>query len=573
MNYRKRIRILPGVTLNLSKSGISTTIGIKGFSVNVGQNGAYLNTGIPGTGLYQRQKIGNFNNQQPTALDTKIYEQVEELPSQDLTSTELFGLKTQIVDTYNERITIQGEIQSDKKITKWSIIFAIISGIISAFNFDSYSINTVFVIFAVITGLLLFMGVGFAISKSKKESILENITLKVDVSMDEQIETKFNELQRKFSDMQSTSRAYYIANQSYITNQVQQRTSASYTVTRNAVDLYKSFENNFIITPYQPIILNTVNDGTLLLYPGFLVIIYNNPQYNQNAIHVTKWKDINIMNSTVNFHEEDGVPNDSEIVGRTWKYVNKNGSPDKRYSYNPEIPIVRYYELTIIVSNKSGYCYYISNVNRGEAFYKAFEDFKSAIVKLDWNNDKKIDKTSTEEKSQNVEQESITEDSTVKNDEEQTVSIEKPKTVPEPKKEIDFAALEQKYKNALKMLPAPRGFSDAIVALRKMYKENPKEQYLKKLYELAVIDSFVLEAYSEIAQCTTFNIMEKAYSRIKTFPIFWNDIGYKEIELSKSDIKLMVDLWGEPENHTTFHAKYKDLYKEIELKLKKEMFK
>ena len=64
--------------------------------------------------------------------------------------------------------------------------------------------------------------------------------------MDEQIETKFNELKRKVSDMQSTNRAYYIANQSYITNQVQQRTSASYTVTRNAVDLYKSFENNFI---------------------------------------------------------------------------------------------------------------------------------------------------------------------------------------------------------------------------------------------------------------------------------------------------------------------------------------
>lgn len=62
MNYRKRIKILPGVTINLSKSGISTTIGTKGFSVNVGQNGAYLNTGIPGTGLYQRHKIGNINN-------------------------------------------------------------------------------------------------------------------------------------------------------------------------------------------------------------------------------------------------------------------------------------------------------------------------------------------------------------------------------------------------------------------------------------------------------------------------------------------------------------------------------
>ncbi|MEI6821872.1 MAG: DUF4236 domain-containing protein [Bacteroidota bacterium] len=59
MRYRKRISILPGLTINLSKSGISTTLGVKGFSVNVGSKGTYLNTGIPGTGLYDRTKISN----------------------------------------------------------------------------------------------------------------------------------------------------------------------------------------------------------------------------------------------------------------------------------------------------------------------------------------------------------------------------------------------------------------------------------------------------------------------------------------------------------------------------------
>jgi hypothetical protein len=56
--FRKRIKIAPGVNLNLSKSGVSGTFGVKGASVNVGKNGAFLNTGIPGTGIYDRQKIG-----------------------------------------------------------------------------------------------------------------------------------------------------------------------------------------------------------------------------------------------------------------------------------------------------------------------------------------------------------------------------------------------------------------------------------------------------------------------------------------------------------------------------------
>jgi hypothetical protein len=58
MRFRKSIKIAPGVKVNLSKSGISGTFGVKGASVNVGKNGAYLNTGIPGTGIYDRQKIG-----------------------------------------------------------------------------------------------------------------------------------------------------------------------------------------------------------------------------------------------------------------------------------------------------------------------------------------------------------------------------------------------------------------------------------------------------------------------------------------------------------------------------------
>jgi hypothetical protein len=58
MRFRKSIKIAPGLKINLSKSGISTTIGGKGLSVNIGNRGTYLNTGIPGTGISNRTKIG-----------------------------------------------------------------------------------------------------------------------------------------------------------------------------------------------------------------------------------------------------------------------------------------------------------------------------------------------------------------------------------------------------------------------------------------------------------------------------------------------------------------------------------
>ena len=58
MRYRKRVKICKGLNVNFSLSGPSVTVGGKGCSVNFGKKGTYLNTGIPGTGFYDRHKLG-----------------------------------------------------------------------------------------------------------------------------------------------------------------------------------------------------------------------------------------------------------------------------------------------------------------------------------------------------------------------------------------------------------------------------------------------------------------------------------------------------------------------------------
>lgn len=58
MRFRKSIRLGKGLKLNLSKSGVSVTVGTgKGVSLNLGKKGAFLNWSIPGTGLYDRVRL------------------------------------------------------------------------------------------------------------------------------------------------------------------------------------------------------------------------------------------------------------------------------------------------------------------------------------------------------------------------------------------------------------------------------------------------------------------------------------------------------------------------------------
>ena len=60
--FRKRIKIVKGLHLNISKSGTSLSVGPRGANVTIGKKGAYANVGIPGTGLYARQKISGARN-------------------------------------------------------------------------------------------------------------------------------------------------------------------------------------------------------------------------------------------------------------------------------------------------------------------------------------------------------------------------------------------------------------------------------------------------------------------------------------------------------------------------------
>lgn len=56
--FQRRIRIAPGVRINLSKSGLGLSVGPRGYSTSIGPRGVYRNVGLPGTGLSYREKLG-----------------------------------------------------------------------------------------------------------------------------------------------------------------------------------------------------------------------------------------------------------------------------------------------------------------------------------------------------------------------------------------------------------------------------------------------------------------------------------------------------------------------------------
>lgn len=141
----------------------------------------------------------------------------------------------------------------------------------------------------------------------------------------------------------------------------------------------------------------------------------------------------------------------------------------------------------------------------------------------------------------------------------------------------------QRLHLAIQYLPLPASFREGAKALRAIIREKrkSKEKYdleLKKLYHLAVVRSFMI-MHAEKANCPGPNVMEFAPGGlIFNLDYSYYDIGYNELDLlNKTDIKLLVQEWGEPRNHSTLHKKYQHIWNYYEEKLadkrKRDKFK
>ncbi len=57
LRFQRRIQLMPGVRLNISKGGLGVSVGPRGAAVSVGPRGAHWNLGIPGTGIAFRRRL------------------------------------------------------------------------------------------------------------------------------------------------------------------------------------------------------------------------------------------------------------------------------------------------------------------------------------------------------------------------------------------------------------------------------------------------------------------------------------------------------------------------------------
>ena len=70
--FRRRLRIFPGLYLNLSKSGVSTSSGGRGTTLNLSTRGTRTTLGLPGSGLSWRSPTKPWEGAQIRTNDAPL---------------------------------------------------------------------------------------------------------------------------------------------------------------------------------------------------------------------------------------------------------------------------------------------------------------------------------------------------------------------------------------------------------------------------------------------------------------------------------------------------------------------
>jgi hypothetical protein len=118
--------------------------------------------------------------------------------------------------------------------------------------------------------------------------------------------------------------------------------------------------------------------GDMYIYPGFLLY-----RASKQAFALVDSREVTLTFSVSRFIEDKDVPSDARIVAHAWAKSNKDGSPDRRFRDNYQIPIALYGSLTFTSQRGLHEEYQLSNPALAERFAKAWILFQRSFAQTD----------------------------------------------------------------------------------------------------------------------------------------------------------------------------------------------
>lgn len=358
LRYRKSINLGGGFRVNFSKSGIGYSWGTKGYRVTHKAGGGVRRTySIPGTGIswvddsnkgrkkknsYSRNgQIRQQGQNQPSVVSADgpvLYQ------SKDADTAQLVN------DNTKDFLDAVKKYSGIRLLVLWLLWIGIIFA-------------------AAAPAMLILTACGIA------GLIVMHSKYRISVNYD------FDEYgSRCVSLMGNAMQAFASCNKAWQINTVTANSSlktnagASASVTRKQINFSK--KSPFFLKTNATCYYAKLLHSKVFLLPDRMVI------KGEKGWGIIEYDDLTLRVENQVFIESQGVPKDAEVIGHTWQFVNKNGSSDKRYKNNRQLPKCRYGKVTVSAGKAMSAIFYLSNISKAKMFADSTSELAEKLSEL-----------------------------------------------------------------------------------------------------------------------------------------------------------------------------------------------
>ena len=323
--FRKSIGVGP-LRFNLSQRGIGVSAGIPGFRIGTGPRGNYVHMGA--NGIYYRAALSSplarpsqtvWTPPQPKGPDPVIPAGTVG-PTLEIESADV----SQLVDSSSADLL--NEMRRKKSRPRYLYAALVVAALVA------------WLAFAKLPGpwplAMLLASIALCVYTHLQDLIAKTVVLFYD--FDEDMARAFEGVQSAGKHLATARGFWHVQGHADVHDR---RYHAGASNLSTLADARVSFASPTFLQTNVEVFSIPVGRQTLYFFPDRLLVA------DGDAIGAIGYKELSIQIIPTHFIEERPVPTDTHVVDHTWRYLNKNGTPDRRFRDNRQLPVCEYSKL------------------------------------------------------------------------------------------------------------------------------------------------------------------------------------------------------------------------------------
>jgi hypothetical protein len=239
--------------------------------------------------------------------------------------------------------------QAVVRLAPWAAAAVVLAGVWLSVSTDWFP-----AVAALVVGAVVWLGV------SQWDALRTSTVIMYD--LDPEARSQFEHLVADITALGSAQSLWHVATTATVLDR-KYHAGASDVIRRTSTGVVSGLPKRVRCNIDVPSIL--VGRQALYFFPDRVLVV------ESNAVGAVGYDALSVARDTTKFIEEDGVPRDARVVDKTWRYVNRNGGPDKRFKDNRELPVCLYETIHFTSNSGLNELLHVSRIGVGEPIVAA----------------------------------------------------------------------------------------------------------------------------------------------------------------------------------------------------------